>query len=228
MSFIGEQWNAHRFPGSDGPYWSLGFEVWYYIAFGAYLFVPGRSRWLASLAVLVFIGPKVAIMFPTWLMGVASYRFCQKQRVAKTTGWLLFGLSFLLLAGYQLIPHSPLQQFTAVSLTPERFLSTAQDYFLAFVFSINIVGFVAVSDIFTPWLERHAKTIRWIAGGTFAIYLAHMPIMHLLAAISPWPKSSPWTLTLLITATPVACMAFAEASERRKDLWRKLISSLLS
>ena len=226
MSFIGEQWNAHQFPGSDGPYWSLGFEVWYYMAFGAYLFIPGRRRWLAALAVLAFIGPKVAIMFPAWLMGVASYRFCQKQRLAKTAGWLLFGLSFLLLAGYQLIPHSPLQQFAAFSLTPERFLSTAQDYFLAFVFSINIVGFVAVSDVFAPWLERQAKAIRWIAGGTFAIYLAHLPIMHLLAAISPWPKSSPWTLALLLTATPVACIAFAEVSERQKDAWRRLIVAL--
>ena len=25
--FLGEQWNSHRFPGSDGPYWSLGFEA---------------------------------------------------------------------------------------------------------------------------------------------------------------------------------------------------------
>ena len=39
--FIGEQWNAHRFPGSNGPYWSLGFEVWYYATFGAFLFAPG-------------------------------------------------------------------------------------------------------------------------------------------------------------------------------------------
>ena len=70
--FIGEQWNAHRFPGSDGPYWSLGFEIWYYAAFAAFVFVPGRMRWLATVAVLIFIGPKVALMFPAWLMGVAA------------------------------------------------------------------------------------------------------------------------------------------------------------
>jgi peptidoglycan/LPS O-acetylase OafA/YrhL len=105
-------------------------------------------------------------------------------------------------------------------------LSTAQDYFLAFVFSMNIIGFVVVSDAVAPLLERHAKAIRWIAGGTFALYLMHLPVMYLLAAISPWPKSSPWTLTLLLTATPVACMAFAEASERRKDVWRRLIVAL--
>ncbi len=226
LSFMGEQWNAHRFPGSDGPYWSLGFEVWYYLAFGAYLFVPGPSRWLVALTVLSFIGPKVAVMFPAWLMGVAAYRFCQKPRLTKNAGWLVFGMSFLLLAGYQLIPHSPWQPFMAFSLTLNRIFGTAQDYFLAFVFSINIVGFVAVSDTFTPLLEQRATTIRWIAGGTFAIYLAQLPIIHLLAAVSPWPKSSPWTLALLLTATPLACMAFAEVSERQKDAWRRLIVAL--
>jgi peptidoglycan/LPS O-acetylase OafA/YrhL len=65
--FLGEQWGAHRYPGSNSAYWSLGFEVWYYVAFGAFLF----SGYLAAIAVLLFIGPKVAIMFPCWLLGVA-------------------------------------------------------------------------------------------------------------------------------------------------------------
>ncbi|MGA7451675.1 MAG: hypothetical protein WBW73_10515, partial [Rhodoplanes sp.] len=66
VSFLGEHWNAHRFPGSNSPYWSLGFEVWYYVAFGAFVFCPGRWRWIAAATVLVFIGPwhKVATRQP--------------------------------------------------------------------------------------------------------------------------------------------------------------------
>jgi peptidoglycan/LPS O-acetylase OafA/YrhL len=227
VTFLGEQWNAHRFPGTDGPYWSLGFEVWYYAAFGAYVFVPGRARWLAAFAVLAFIGPKVAVMFPPWLMGVGCYKFCRVQRLPNRAGWLLWGISFLLLAGYQLIPHSTLQPFMPFSLTPARLLSTAQDYFLAGVFSMNIIGFVVISDSLAPWLKRYARAIRWLAGSTFAIYLAHLPIMHCLAALSPWPKSSPWTLALLLTATPAACVAFAQISERRKHVWREVIAAFI-
>lgn len=40
--FLGEQWNAHRFPGTNSAYWTLGFEVWYYVAFGAFVFGPRR------------------------------------------------------------------------------------------------------------------------------------------------------------------------------------------
>jgi peptidoglycan/LPS O-acetylase OafA/YrhL len=225
--FLGEQWSAHRFPGSDGPYWSLGFEIWYYLAFAAFVFIPGPKRWLATAAVLVFIGPKVALMFPAWLMGVAAYHFCRKQHLSKGVGWLLFTLSLGLMVGFQLLPHSLLQQFTAVSLAPDRLASTLQDYSVAAIFCMNIVGFVVISDSFAPWLEPHAKMIRWIAGGTFSIYLAHLPIMHLLAAMSPWPKTSTGTLMLLLFVTPVACMAFAEISERRKDTWRQLIDHVL-
>ncbi len=223
LLFIGEQWNAHRFPGSDGPYWSLGFEVWYYVAFGAYVFAPARMRWWAMSAVLAFIGPKVALMFPAWLMGVACHRLRQRHPRGRTSGWLLFGSSILLLAGYQFMPHSASPQFAAFSFSSERLLSTAQDYGLALVFSMNIVGFAAISDFFAPWLARRATSIRWIAGGTFTLYLMHLPIMFFLASISPWPKSSAWTLALLLVATPIACMALAEISERRKTTWRKII-----
>ena len=225
--FIGEQWNAHRFPGSDGPYWSLGFEIWYYAAFAAFVFVPGRMRWLATVAVLIFIGPKVALMFPAWLMGVATYHLCRRPPLSQPAGWLVFVLSVVLMIAFQAVPHSELQQFTAVTFTPERLISTAQDYAVAAIFCMNIIGFVAISDTFTPWLERHAKIIRWISGGTFSIYLAHLPIMHLLAAFSPWPRSSRYTLVLLVFVTPIACMAFAEVSERRKVIWRRLISRCL-
>jgi hypothetical protein len=86
LTFTGEKWNAHRFPGTDGAYWSLGFEVWYHAAFAAFLFVPRRWRWAAPAAVLAFIGPKVAVLFPAWLMGVATYRVCVTRRLTRGPG----------------------------------------------------------------------------------------------------------------------------------------------
>jgi peptidoglycan/LPS O-acetylase OafA/YrhL len=222
--FLGEQWNAHRFPGSDGPYWSLGFEVWYYVAFGLLVFTPSPWRWAAMLLALAFIGPKVALMYPVWLMGVASYRLCAAQRLRPAAGWLLFAAPIFALALYEFLPHSPLQQFSRVSLSPERLWSAGQDYLIAVLFCAHIVGFASISPALAPWLERRARLIRWTAGATFSLYLAHVPFMHLLAAASPWPKSSPLTLALLLVATPAACLLFAECSERRKKSWRGAIA----
>jgi peptidoglycan/LPS O-acetylase OafA/YrhL len=228
LAFLGEQWGAHRFPGSNGAYWSLGFEVWYYAAFASFLYAPRRWRWLAPTAVLAFIGPKVAVMFPAWLLGVATYRVCAAPRLPRSAGWALLVLPLAALAGYETMPHSPLQPFQALSLAKDRIMSTVDDYFLAALFAAHLIGFVTVSDTFAPWLERHARPIRWVAGATFSIYLAHLPLLYFLSALSPWPKGSLATLALLLTLTPLLCLAFAEISERRKAAWHALIRNAVA
>jgi peptidoglycan/LPS O-acetylase OafA/YrhL len=224
LLFIGEMWNAHRFPGSNGPYWSLGFEVWYYIAYGAFIFLPKPWKWYATILVLTFIGPKVTVMFPAWLIGVATYHLCKRQYFSKTAGTCLFSLSILLLTLFETMPHSSLPPFTNISISPERLASTLEDYLLALIFAINIIGFSAISDKFSSILDPKEKIIRWIAGGTFSIYLIHLPVMHLFSAISPWQNNSVSKLVFLLAATPVACMVFAEISERRKTIWKTLFS----
>jgi peptidoglycan/LPS O-acetylase OafA/YrhL len=228
LFFVGEQWNAHRFPGCNGPYWSLGFEVWYYVAFGAFVFAPPRWRWLAVIAVLMFIGPKVASMFPAWLIGVASYYLCIAGRLSRPAGWMLYLSSMTGFAVFQMLPHSHLEQFRPMTMDLDRLRSLGEDYVVCLLFGAHLVGYSTVSTIFAPYLERYANTIQWIAGSTFTLYLAHLPIMHLVAAFNPFPASSPLTVWLLVTITPLACLAFAEISERRKGSWRTLVSRVVN
>ena len=213
--------------GSDGPYWSLGFEVWYYVAFGAFLFAPGRWRWLAAAGVLVFIGPKVAVMFPIWVLGVALFHISRRQRFGRKAGWAMLVVPVLLLALYQWAPHSPQQAFTSFDWSAERLWSMGQDWLIGSLFAIHLLGFITVSDSFAAVLERYSRPIRWVAGATFSLYLVHLPLMHLLAAYSPWPKSSLANVLLLLLATPLACLAFAEVSERRKTMWRRVFLAIL-
>jgi peptidoglycan/LPS O-acetylase OafA/YrhL len=218
--FVGEQWTAHRFPGTNGAYWSLSFEVWYYVAFAAFCFAPGQWKWLAATSVIAFIGPKVAVMFPTWLMGVATYRICMRQQLTKGSGWALFLIPIAALIGYEDIPHPSLHQFDPLSLASARIMSTVDDYIIAALFSLHIIGFATICETFGPWLERYEVIIRWVAGATFSVYLVHLPLLYFLSAISPWPKNSGYTVTMLLVLTPLLCLAFAEVSERRKNAWR--------
>jgi peptidoglycan/LPS O-acetylase OafA/YrhL len=220
--FLGEAWNSHRFPGSNGPYWSLGFEVWYYAVFGIILFSQSYWKWFTAALLLALLGPKVGILFPVWLIGVAVYHFYTRYTVPERLGWLLFLSSIALLALYQFLPHSTLPPFIRFSISDERLRSTAQDYLVALIFAMNIIGVSSIGHNWTEWLDRNARTIRWIAGCTFSIYLAHAPLMHFLSAIFPWPKTSPWTLVLLLTGTLILCMVFAEVTERRKHVWRTI------
>ena len=183
-------------------------------------------RWLAALAVLLFIGPKVVLMFPAWLMGVVVYHICKAKALPAAAGWALTIGSLVLFTAYQFAPLPIVQQFYN-SNDFVRFISLAQHYFIAMLFAANLVGFSIVSVSFAQILERHAQAIRWVAGSTFSIYLAHLPIMHLLTVSSPWPRGSILTVVLLLAATPILCLIFAELSERRKELWRRSLDAVL-
>jgi peptidoglycan/LPS O-acetylase OafA/YrhL len=67
--FLNEIWFIHVSPGSDLPYWSLGYEIWYYVIFGIFLFSP--RKWFFLPVALIVIGPKIVSMLPLWLFGVS-------------------------------------------------------------------------------------------------------------------------------------------------------------
>lgn len=90
LLFLNEIWNTHTVMGSNGPYWSMGFEAWYYIAFGLAVFGPARWRIPACLLALVIAGPKIAALFPLWLGGVALFHFMKRASLPAAMGWLLF------------------------------------------------------------------------------------------------------------------------------------------
>jgi peptidoglycan/LPS O-acetylase OafA/YrhL len=79
LLFVNEWWSAHVQLGTNGPYWSLGFEVWYYILFGLVVFIPRAWRLAAVVLWLTLVGPRVALAFPVWLMGFAAYTFSKKK-----------------------------------------------------------------------------------------------------------------------------------------------------
>jgi peptidoglycan/LPS O-acetylase OafA/YrhL len=225
--FLGESWNAHRFPGSDGPYWSLSFEVWYYVGFGVFVFFPARWRWVGAAAVAAIVGPKIALMFPVWLMGVATYRLCGRRRITRRLGWFLLvaplpaymALQCVTIAGPQ--PFMPLAGWASM-------MSIGHNYILGALFSIHLLGFNTVSDAFTSGLERIAKPIRWIAGTTFSIYLVHLPTMFLLAAISPFARGSAANAGFLVAGAVATCLVFAALFERPKDFWRRACLIMLT
>ena len=131
------------------------------------MFVSRRWRWLATISVLAFIGPKVVLMFPAWLMGVGAYYHCKAHRLSSPVAWTLLTASLLLLVAYEFIPLPLEQQFSTIAFT-----NIAQHYFLAGLFCANLIGFSSGSAAFGPLLERHASAIRWVAGSTFSLYLA--------------------------------------------------------
>ena len=53
LAFGTEWWSVREEAFGNTPYWSLGYEVWYYVLFACFTFLVGRARMLLCVAVLL-------------------------------------------------------------------------------------------------------------------------------------------------------------------------------
>jgi peptidoglycan/LPS O-acetylase OafA/YrhL len=228
LVFLNEVWSRHAPPGSALPYWSLGFEVWYYVAFGVAFF--GRRPWnlVGAALVMLAIGPRVAVLFPLWLLGFACYRLGRRKPTGPRLGWTLCVGALIAFILYEQDAHRYGEIYSEFSLSSERLHDYAQDYIVGGLFALHLFGFGAVSAAFATLLRRLEKPIRWIAGATFSLYLFHVPLIEAVVAVSPWPASDWPTRALVFIGVPLIVLALAEVTERRKGAWRRAILALLA
>ena len=84
--FLNHLWYFDFAMGTAGAYWSLCYEVWYYLAFGGIMFLRGWRRF-AFLALLgLLVGPKIAVYFSVWLVGLAAHALCRRQVLGQAAG----------------------------------------------------------------------------------------------------------------------------------------------
>ncbi|HEX4191767.1 MAG TPA: acyltransferase [Stellaceae bacterium] len=229
LTFTNQFWGAKFVPGSDLPYWSLGYEVPYYAVFAAAIFARGAWRILVPVALLLVAGPSIAAVFPLWLAGVGLYRLGRLRCVPEALGWLLFCGSIALWFGcefwmYQLGAHSPFNPGLAFDEHGRLPLT----YFTGICFALNIVGIDAISHRFAWPLNWAARPIRWLAGRSFALYLVHFPVMKLAATMMAGRTAS-WPGRLFILSTTAAVVLLvAMLFESRKHAWRRFFAALLS
>jgi peptidoglycan/LPS O-acetylase OafA/YrhL len=223
LLFLNQLWGADYYPGSNVPYWSMGYEVWYYVAFGLFLFLPRRWSVPAAIAVLVFVGPRVAGLFCVWLLGLAAYRL-SRDRWPLSPAWgkaLFFGAPVLLLA-YELStvrPLAPIPWQTGWELAKTATVG-------AFI-AAHLLGAARIAPMLGRWLERWALPIRFMAGRSFSLYLFQLPVLQFLLSLMPWPPTSWFSRITLAVGTLAIVLLLAEVTERRKDVWRRLFDRLL-
>ena len=223
LTFTNQFWNAGITPGSDVPYWSLGYEVPYYAIFACTIFARGVWRIVLPVALLVIAGPWIASLFPLWLIGVGLYRLGRRWHASETAGWMLFLGSIAIWTAVEAWLFS--RNGGIAPTMPVDRLPT--DYQTGICFSLNIVGFEAIAHRWTAGLNRMARVIRYAAGRTFTLYLVHYPVMKLFATLEPEHVGSWQTRIFVLCATAAIILIAGELFERPKDAWRRLFMRLV-
>lgn len=222
LTFTHEFWELGRYPGSDGAYWSLGYEVPYYLFFGAALFARGMWRIVLPTALMLAAGPGIAALLPIWLLGVALYRLGRVWRAPEAIGWILFLGSIVAWAAAQRGLQAIGYDITHIAKT-----DYVPDYVTAFCFAINLLGFEAIAPRFGWLLRPFARLIRWAAGRSFTIYLIHLPLVKLASVMPFWSVAAPSARIATIALVLVATAIIGACFEQRREPWRRVFAAVL-
>jgi peptidoglycan/LPS O-acetylase OafA/YrhL len=217
MVFLGQVWSFDFNPPVNGTFWSLNFEVWYYAIFGAALFARGPWRVIVPCLLGLAAGPKALMLLPTWLVGVAVYRWSprigERGALALVLLTAVFGAA-LALSGVPILLRGRLfaaaPDFMHQLGASNRF---ATDWLLALLVGLNFAAARSLGRFARP-LEANARPIRALAGTTFTIYLFHAPLIAIALQGLKLPPVA------VVPALVLAVYALALLFEKRLAVFR--------
>lgn len=229
LFFLNELWFNSIRPFSNGPFWSIGYEFWYYVIFAMFYYFQGSKRLLLCIISCLIAGPKILLLFPIWLSGLAVYKICKEKEIRADFGLVLFIASlvfYLIVLKFNI--HNYLNNLSSQLLPQEinkelgyssGFLSK---YLIGIIVCINFIGFHGISKKPLSILIKFKEPITIISSFTFAIYLLHFPILNFISAIlEDIPNSLPKSF-IIISSTLIIIFLLGNITEKQKYNYRKL------
>jgi peptidoglycan/LPS O-acetylase OafA/YrhL len=219
LLFANQFWTAHLDPGINGPFWSLSYEVVYYILAGLAFFTKGWVRGVALVIVSLMAGPTIMALAPIWFMGFGLYHLTRGITISRTYGVLWSVIGLLMIVCGPLI-RSQASDFSTLIHRP-----LLADYYDAIAFSLHLFGIHYVAGWFgVPKLVD--RPVRWAASLTFALYLFHRPLIQLFAAIDIGPPDSWQQRLYLLGTTLLIVVTIGRWCEKQKGALRRGLDRL--
>lgn len=233
--FLNEIWTLGIQLFTNVAYWSLNYEVWYYVLFGILFFIEGRKRWLYFLFLCFALGPKIILLMPVWWMGVWVYRSNYFANLAVPLAWFcliisLVGGYWYVHAGVGQLGWDYLQQLLGADLHLQLSFSRQfiSDYYLGILLSLHFIGLRILLARVKVLPKRLEVTIRYLAGATFSIYLFHQPLLWFYSAIFSSVEEGLPRYQIVVPLTFLSIFVLATFTEQKKNLWRDWIMQLLT
>jgi peptidoglycan/LPS O-acetylase OafA/YrhL len=222
LTFTNQTWVSTRIL-VNLPYWSMSFEVMYYVLFCFLFYFTGLKRIFLCVFLLCLVGPSIALYVPMWLCGVLAFKL--KDSINLSVGFLIV-LFLLSIAAMSVLLNSNVQNYINDSFVVIAALIEAgvlhdvtkdviSDYMIAVVFVFNLIVansiFKNVSFVvsFKPIL-----ILQKFSAHTFSLYLLHMPLLYLSSAVFPFKDSPFESLLFALIVTPVIIFVISHFIEK--------------
>ena len=223
LAFLNESWHSVTV-FSNPPYWSLGYEVPFYILFGVATYVSGWGRLLILGSLALLFGPSVMLYMLIWIMGVVCFRLTRSYPLKTQSSTFLLVASLTAMA---IITQSPVQDYVntwlrenceTLALRPPKRL--AADTLLALSIAVH---FLAVQNFFRRFVvfnDKVTSVIRWFASKTFSLYLFHMPLLFFVSTVVPFESYPVTNVFACVLLVPLMILVLSKLTEDRKDSYR--------
>jgi peptidoglycan/LPS O-acetylase OafA/YrhL len=214
---------------SNGPLWSVAYEVWYYAIFCTFFYFKGRTRWLLTGLAVLLAGYKIVLLMPLWLAGCVVYKLrdtteqipLMLRRVACTLS--LAGIVYICTPdGNALL--EPLRELGRAATGQGFHQAFLSDYLACILIVVFLATFCSQGVIAVP--QALFPIVKWGAAFSFSLYAFHLPIISLLRASGLYDVSVVWQAFAAYAAVVAICWAISLATEQRKAVWRALARQL--
>lgn len=221
--FLQETWKLSASPPTNAPFWSLGYEFWYYALFGAAVLLPTRRvKVIVVLVIVLIAGLKILLLMPIWLFGVAAFSYRQKSELNPMLAQTGFLVSvFALMWAFKSLPPYPSSAGLAPLYYSSSFLS---DWIVGGIVALLIWLFdQAFAHKSVPYLL--SNSLRWGANHTFSLYLYHFPLIVLALAVLPINFHNPINAAVLLSVILALVLALSTFTEAKRSLWYNIFST---
>lgn len=200
---------------SNGVYWSMCFEVYYYVIFAFAFYLTGWKRVSLVCIVLLAVGPGPLLRFHLWLFGCGAY-ILQRRDLNVPIGWarVIFAASLAFLV-FDLATDLNLRidALLNVGLHGE-FRRLTGDTLTGLAVAINI-GAARYARLELGQLGRLSA---YFASFSFSLYLMHIPLLRLWTAyLHPNPVVN-------VGLVLVSVWLLGQITEKQKDNLRSFLS----
>lgn len=242
--FLSQAWGHNVIPFINIPFWSLSYEVPYYLLYGLLFYLRGARRILATLLLALIIGPQILFLLPVWWMGCwvyDLYHAMRRTRSADAVRWFtlaLFGLWAVVAIvgpkGSWALPWHALEWFAALP-NPLLLLhqpvrrATMQVFGVGIASAVVLFALLLLSDwIVVPAKHPAVRFFRRLADGTFTIYLMHYPLLAIVGSLG-WFHPTAYARTAAIAlAIGILLVLSARPTDLLKNWMRQTLRNLFS
>jgi peptidoglycan/LPS O-acetylase OafA/YrhL len=235
LTFLNESLGYREVPFLLYPWWSLAYEVWYYILFGLALFLRGTWRWIICASVFLLMGPHLWLLFPVWLCGAIAKIWTPNHwsrhtalfiAVATFAGFLLVKLT----GADWLVRSIMMADYGGADKRPFGNASYfAGDYLIAIITMVHLVAvrqLISEKSSVAPGFI--ARIISSLANVSFCLYLLH-PLIYRIWTDYVGRRHGNTVETIGVFLLTIAfAFLIAPLTEYRRHDWRKLLDKIMT